>query len=165
MKSASYFLSCFICTTAIAEIHYVDAVGMSFVPNVIYVNSGDIIHWEYVSGFAHTVTTGTDCLWDGYFHESLASFNPIVEWVIPYDAPAEIPYMCLPHCNQGMTAMIYVTHACNADVNGDAVVDVSDLLVIIDQWGMTKSPADINSDGIVNVTDLLEVVGNWGPCQ
>ena len=60
--------------------------------------------------------------------------------------------------------MIYVTLACPADVNNDAVVNVSDLLVIIDQWGMTKSTADINNDGIVNVTDLLEVVGNWGPC-
>jgi hypothetical protein len=37
--------------------------------------------------------------------------------------------------------------------------------MIIDQWGSTDSPADINFDGIVDVTDLLMVVGNWGECE
>jgi len=55
--------------------------------------------------------------------------------------------------------------ACPADVNGDGYVNVSDLLVVIDQWGLADSPADLNSDGIVDVTDLLIVVGNWGPCE
>jgi hypothetical protein len=47
----------------------------------------------------------------------------------------------------------------------DGYVNVSDLLVVIDQWGLTNSPADLNFDGIVDVTDLLIVVGNWGPCE
>jgi protocatechuate 3,4-dioxygenase beta subunit len=55
-------------------------------------------------------------------------------------------------------------HGC-PDINGDNYVNVSDLLAIIDQWGLAKSPADVNFDGIVDVTDLLEVVGNWGPCE
>jgi hypothetical protein len=55
-------------------------------------------------------------------------------------------------------------NTCNPDINGDGYVNVSDLLAVIDQWGLTDSPADISGDGIVNVTDLLEVVGNWGPC-
>ena len=50
------------------------------------------------------------------------------------------------------------------DINGDGIVNVSDLLTIIDQWGLTKSPADVNQDGIVDVSDLLMVVGNWGAC-
>ena len=54
---------------------------------------------------------------------------------------------------------------CDADVNGDASVDVGDLLTVIDQWGLTNSPADVNNDGIVNVSDLLMVVGSWGPCE
>jgi len=36
------------------------------------------------------------------------------------------------------------------------------LLIIIDQWGQTDSHADINEDGIVNVSDLLIVIANWG---
>ena len=50
------------------------------------------------------------------------------------------------------------------DINGDGYVNVSDLLTVIDQWGLTNSPADVNQDGIVNVSDLLIVIGNWGPC-
>ena len=50
------------------------------------------------------------------------------------------------------------------DINGDLNVNVSDVLAVIDQWGLSKSPADVNTDGIVNVSDLLMVVGHWGPC-
>jgi len=51
------------------------------------------------------------------------------------------------------------------DINGDGYVNVSDLLTVIDQWGLTNSPADVNQDGIVDVSDLLMVVGNWGECE
>jgi len=54
---------------------------------------------------------------------------------------------------------------CPSDITGDGHVTVSDLLIVIDQWGTTNSPADINFDGIVDVSDLLMVVGNWGPCE
>ena len=50
-----------------------------------------------------------------------------------------------------------------ADVNKDGGVGVTDLLMVIDQWG-TDGLADVNGDGIVNVADILEVVGAWGPC-
>jgi len=55
--------------------------------------------------------------------------------------------------------------ACPADINSDGYVNVTDLLVVIDQWGLSDSPADLNFDGIVDVSDLLIVVGNWGPCE
>jgi hypothetical protein len=54
---------------------------------------------------------------------------------------------------------------CPADIDGDNAVNVSDLLMIIDQWGQTNSPADVNEDGIVNVSDLLIVIDNWGECE
>ena len=53
---------------------------------------------------------------------------------------------------------------CN-DITGDGIVGVADLLSIIDQWGLTDSPADINDDGVVNVSDLLLIISNWGPCE
>ena len=54
-----------------------------------------------------------------------------------------------------------------ADINGDGVVNVTDLLAVINGWGMCPAPpqsclADVNSDGVVNVLDLLAVITNWG---
>jgi len=51
------------------------------------------------------------------------------------------------------------------DINSDGYVNVSDLLTVIDQWGLTNSPADVNQDGIVDVSDMLIVIGNWGECE
>jgi hypothetical protein len=56
------------------------------------------------------------------------------------------------------------TVSCPADINGDQVVDVLDLLAVLADWGNACVPADINRDGIVDVLDLLEVLGQWGPC-
>ena len=54
--------------------------------------------------------------------------------------------------------------ACPADINGDAVVDVGDLLEVVGTWGESDVPSDVNEDGVVNVSDLLAVVDAWGPC-
>lgn len=56
------------------------------------------------------------------------------------------------------------------DLNGDGVVNVSDLLGVIGAWGPcppppASCPADFapgGGDGVVNVTDLLFVISNWG---
>ena len=55
---------------------------------------------------------------------------------------------------------------CIGDVQGDGVnVDVEDLLMVIKYWGSEGGPADINADGFVDITDLLILVANWGPCN
>jgi len=52
------------------------------------------------------------------------------------------------------------------DLNGDGVVNVSDLLILLGQWGTcvdpNDCPADLNNDGVVNVSDLLILLSNWG---
>jgi hypothetical protein len=49
------------------------------------------------------------------------------------------------------------------DVNGDGVVNVTDLLLMIGDWGPCAGcPTDVNNDGYVNVTDLLIAIANWG---
>ena len=59
-----------------------------------------------------------------------------------------------------------------ADLNGDGVVDVSDLLILLGAWGdcplagtasgMVDCAADLNRDGAVDVSDLLMLLANWG---
>jgi bacillopeptidase F len=54
---------------------------------------------------------------------------------------------------------------CPADLTGDGVVNVSDLLELLSQWGPCSScDSDLNGDGVVNVSDLLELLSQWGPC-
>lgn len=60
----------------------------------------------------------------------------------------------------------YTEPACDAaDLNCDGTVDVSDLLVLLSQWGecpTSDCPADLNGDGTVDVSDLLILLSNWG---
>ena len=64
-----------------------------------------------------------------------------------------------------MGSIEYHIQPCLGDLGGDLIVNITDLLAIIAQWGLANSPADLNADGIVNVSDLLIVIGNWGPCE
>src|SRR6266513_3383292 len=60
-------------------------------------------------------------------------------------------------------AFIAVAFASGPDLNNDGTVNVSDLGIMLSNWGKTtKPPADINQDGIVNVSDLGVLLSNWG---
>jgi hypothetical protein len=54
---------------------------------------------------------------------------------------------------------------CPADITGDGVVDVDDLLALLAAWGNTSGPEDIDKDGFVGAADLLELLAAWGPCE
>jgi hypothetical protein len=55
---------------------------------------------------------------------------------------------------------------CPADINGDNMVGIADLLAIIDAWGACGGcSADLNDDSVVNVSDLLLLINVWGPCE
>ncbi len=52
------------------------------------------------------------------------------------------------------------------DVDGDCVVGVKDLLILLGAWGPCPKqgdcPADLDGSGDVGVKDLLFLLGNWG---
>ncbi|MCH2153389.1 MAG: aryl-sulfate sulfotransferase [Phycisphaerales bacterium] len=56
------------------------------------------------------------------------------------------------------------TGLCQGDANGNGQVDVSDILLVLDQWQGSGS-ADVNGDGVVNVNDVLVILSAWGDCD
>ncbi len=58
-----------------------------------------------------------------------------------------------------------VVGTCDGDTNGDNVVDVLDLVIVISDWG-TNGPngGDVDDSGVVDVSDLVVVISAWGSC-
>lgn len=52
------------------------------------------------------------------------------------------------------------------DADGNGTVDVSDLLLVLGDWGCAQQPGacvgDTNCDGATDVSDLLDVLAHWG---
>ena len=82
----------------------------------------------------------------------------------PYDRGALwFEYQIYQDDQYDMAFRTWMLVDCPADITGDGVVDVLDLLEVLGQWG-TSGSADITGDGTVDVLDLLEVLAAWGPC-
>ena len=62
---------------------------------------------------------------------------------------------------------IRLVASCPCDFNGDDIVDVNDLLILIADWGTCTDNcnSDVNDDGEVDVNDLLILIAAWGPCE
>jgi hypothetical protein len=56
------------------------------------------------------------------------------------------------------------TLVCPGNLNGDTVVDIDDLFVVLNNWGVSGGIADITDDGTVDIDDLFVVLNNWGNC-
>ncbi len=54
---------------------------------------------------------------------------------------------------------------CPEDLDDNALVDATDLLILLSQWGQTCAPlGDLDHDGIVASGDFLRLLKAWGPC-
>ena len=51
---------------------------------------------------------------------------------------------------------------CTGDINGDGMIGVDDLLLVIAYWG--TDGGDIDGDGTTDVDDLLSIINAWGNC-
>ncbi len=64
----------------------------------------------------------------------------------------------------GLACPLQAALVCDADLDDDGVIGVTDLLDLLAQWGTDPGgPPDLDGDGTVGVTDLLVVLGKWGP--
>jgi hypothetical protein len=53
---------------------------------------------------------------------------------------------------------------CNADLNGDDIVNSADLSLVLANWGGTTITFDVNKDGITDSADLSLLLASWGAC-
>ena len=54
---------------------------------------------------------------------------------------------------------------CDPDLNGDGVVDATDLGIFLAYWGPKPHGGDFNNDGVANAADLGILLAAWGECQ
>lgn len=66
------------------------------------------------------------------------------------------------------TLSVFINQTCEVDpgtpgdFNDDGVVNVSDLLILLGDWGACPDcPTDLTGDGMVNVLDLLQLFSLW----
>ena len=67
----------------------------------------------------------------------------------------------------GVATVTLVYTPCEADINDDGVVDLTDLAVLLSNFdiGTTRAEGDINGDGIVDLTDLALLLSAFdAPC-
>jgi probable HAF family extracellular repeat protein len=73
-----------------------------------------------------------------------------------------------PPTGSAMAALVTPVPPRAGDTNCDWLVNVSDLLTVINNWGPAppevafQGSPDLNHDGVVNVSDLLAVINDWG---
>ena len=53
------------------------------------------------------------------------------------------------------------THPNPADINGDGLVNASDLSLLLNAWGTADAKADIDRNGTVNALDLTVILSAW----
>jgi plastocyanin len=140
--------------------HHVAAGSSVFSPDYIEVEIGDTIIWTRTGG-NHTVTSGSGCSADGLFDGDINAKVMTFEWVVPADAPADIPYFCIPHCTFGMIGDIHVLDAAGPDSDGDGWEDS------VDNCPDTPNPGqeDCNGDGVGDAcdTNAIDCDGNGVP--
>lgn len=59
-----------------------------------------------------------------------------------------------------LTLAVTVGSGLTGDLNGDGVVNGSDLAILLGQWG-SRGIADLNGNGIVDGADIAILLGNW----
>jgi len=64
--------------------------------------------------------------------------------------------------NAGNAVLSIAGSTCPADVNGDGVVDLNDLNLVLTNFGQETSEGDTNGDGIVDLNDLNAVLTAFG---
>ncbi len=81
----------------------------------------------------------------------------------PVDIDADGDIDILSASSDGNELMIHLNETFRADLNGDGLINSTDLAILLGSWGVGGGSADFNSDGVTNAADLALLLGSWGP--
>jgi hypothetical protein len=103
---------------------------------------------------------------DWIIHEGTA-VSLVASGHINADAIADLVTVLAPAGLRGEQSTVLIRSAsvgvpCEGDANGDQVVDVNDILLVISAWGTPDG--DVDGDGDTDVDDLLLCVSSFGSC-
>ena len=97
--------------------------------------------------------------WAVYNHSGEAREITLPELATGVSSEAEGMTHTLPNLDGEM--YLKATPANPADVNGDGVVNILDLMLVAQGFGADKKGFDVNGDGVVNVFDLVFVANEF----
>jgi hypothetical protein len=74
------------------------------------------------------------------------------------------PYCCEVTWDAVCDAIAAKECACPADLDGNRLVDGTDLGLLVNAWGTVDPLADLDADGTVGGADLALLLGSFGAC-
>ena len=156
---------------------YTDGIGQQQIP----APSGELVEAASISNQGHVVGTthrsGPDIGWLWTPEEGIRTLHELFDFVslnistvTPRDINDAGQILVLGYDgNVGEWRTILLTPVVSqvpGDLDGDGTVGVTDLLILLGDWGPCPPkgdcPADLDGDGSVGVKDLLILLGNWG---
>jgi hypothetical protein len=124
--------------------------------------------FSFVGGLENNIGRWAGQLTFGFDTTALATGNYNAS-VIINTSDENIPGQAASQLNLTLSVAMGEAQMCVADVTGNGLVDVDDLLIIINAWGACANPkdcpADVTANGAVDVDDLLTIINAWGVCQ
>ncbi|MGB1384903.1 MAG: hypothetical protein ACPG6N_06630, partial [Flavobacteriales bacterium] len=119
--------------------------------------------WDYINpvGSFGATAQGNDPILNGVFRaERYPAAHPGLA------GRALIPSGVLEITDQPLPCELHPEPSCKPDLDGDYLVEVDDLLMLLTGYGCTiQCPGDLDADGAVGIGDLLVLLSGIGtPC-
>jgi hypothetical protein len=168
---AQYYLRHDITVTAVAPSKTVVGQGYSLNINVTLANQGDFTETFNVTVYANTnmietksvtLTSGRSTTITFTWNTSGFAKGNYTIWAYAWPVPSETD----TSDNRKEDGWVLISIYC--DVNGDGIVDISDILDTALAFGSTPGQprwnpnCDLDDNGIVDISDILEVALHYG---
>lgn len=98
-------------------------------------------------------------------HVQVGSMNFLYTPISPVAVKARLQVISTPGTDAYVDNLEWLSPTVNGDVNGDGLVNLLDLNVVLSHWnllGQTADVGELNNDGVVNLLDLNIILSNWG---